>query len=1269
MEHRPTDSNSIASTIWFRKNSQERKRDGVRTTMKFNTLILAILMLSGVVLPMMPEVHPQIPRNEGDEPLEFKSTPTTGSNTTNWQSDTTFTTDEIKVAENVGGGFNINIDQGTWWYGQKLENTTWISMRQTDWLTGDYVYLECKNNDNNQIKCWLRGTVSGEYNFWIELTGGAWNEDTFRYETPEFSMDYTDVYEFGFPMIWDEENSRLGIKVSGTFDIDPLISEIPDGVLDENNYKQHVVQADHFEYIFYHSGSYFRYIYRNTTTAENGDASWINSTKAWAVNKTYATTYPYVQGGVNAAYPIAFDTNGTHVYGFVNTPADGSDKCGREATASRIGCFLLFNITRQGDKNNVTDGYNAGQLVIHSNASIPCLGNAGVGSSCGNWADEMGNCTTGTGNSYCSVAVSMNSSGNPMVAWASRRSFGQQNGIFAPSIMIAVAENPAGATCFDSTAGTTHACTETEARNGAEGTWTTVGQVDSRYKVVGANSTHAAGSGNRYIWSPRATMGTTNGLGAATHGHSTTDIDMCSMGSGNMLFVKKNRTGSDSNQIWGRMWYQSNATWGSAFSIVQDTASKDNRDRDDIDLVCTPNSAGVMTAHLAWGIQDTAIGGSNGGNQPRVYYKNFTGPNIQPVTEGDTIAKWYTDGVQPDEDNNRVITDLQIVADNSTGVIGIYYLDTTGGVYFNTTGTFGTQGFIDTGQLEYHVQPSNTNPATGYGDRTTWIMSAPKYYNGTGIATEVHMIIGTNQNNTYVDYYNSTMMVESKFIFYGQAGQAMVVSNMTFYSYRNATLLTSSTECSTCNVLIQPGWYLIDNIYRGNSNANINITEAGSLQTRFYVGNGYNTSNGFIVGNVTITINFYRELLDDGGNVSPWPDPNCGGKCPAEYMVGDGTDNEYKIRASIWFGNQKVEKEFDGFGTRTDQTVADKRTFFVDTEPTMIQFRYDARGDADYNASRWLMPTAKCPTNEGCSIPLTMTLSDFNSNRCGSDECPHYIYAFDLVDPTITSFIGGTFIVKKQTTNGIILITEQPIPADMQVETTLFYREEYLLSVMNAEKTKETSIGTFLAEDDVTTSVIIQDISFSPEIIVQHKYIRWDVVHNRTAGTVRLWFADVNNQTSNVNLIIWNMSGIQYNATQTAQTFSVTWPGASSNVTQQYWAKIVVSHNDFGQIVESKPVRSYGSPANFIDFGFCPTCSDRLIPTDSPWFVYIGGFATIFVAGLFSTASAVAGTLILATWVGIMYQFGFFPGMESIMMVFILLFAVITVFAISRRDW
>ena len=98
-------------------------------------------------------------------------------------------------------------------------------------------------------------------------------------------------------------------------------------------------------------------------------------------------------------------------------------------------------------------------------------------------------------------------------------------------------------------------------------------------------------------------------------------------------------------------------------------------------------------------------------------------------------------------------------------------------------------------------------------------------------------------------------------------------------------------------------------------------------------------------------------------------------------------------------------------------------------------------------------------------------------------------------------------------------------------------------------------------------------------------------------------------------------------------------------------------------------MKTHGSPGNFIDFGRCPTCTDRLLEMDSPWFVYISGFATIFVAGLFSTASAVAGTLILAAWVGIMYQFGFFPGMESIMMAMIMLFAIITVFAISRRDF
>ena len=167
---------------------------------------------------------------------------------------------------------------------------------------------------------------------------------------------------------------------------------------------------------------------------------------------------------------------------------------------------------------------------------------------------------------------------------------------------------------------------------------------------------------------------------------------------------------------------------------------------------------------------------------------------------------------------------------------------------------------------------------------------------------------------------------------------------------------------------------------------------------------------------------------------------------------------------------------------------------------------------------------------------------------------------------------------------------------------------------------------------------------------------------------MNIWFRDVNNQTTSVNLIIWNSSGIQYNSTQTAQSFSLTWPSASSNATHTYWAKIVVNHQVFGEIIESKAIRSYGSPASFIDFGRCPTCTDRLLPMDSPWFVYISGFATIFVAGLFSTASAVAGTLILAAWVGMMYQFGFFPGMETIMMVFILLFAVITVFAIARRE-
>jgi len=772
----------------------------------YHALLLTFLILTGVVLPMMPTAHPQIPRDENSEPLEFSSSPTSGNNSTDWQRDTTFTSEEINVASGRGG-FSLNIDQGTWWFGSKRENSTWVSLQQRDFLTGDYVYLECKNNIEGEIKCWLRGTVTGEYNFWISMSGGVWSDRTISYSTNNYVMDFTDVYEYGFPMIWDEENSRLGIKVSGTFDIDPTISDINyNALVQKSNYQETVVQQGHFEYVFYKvaaEGSnpqQLRYVYRNTTNVANGDTSWYNGTKVNSVNRTYSTNQNYVQRteDTNAAYGFAFKSNGTHIYGFV---AVNSAPCGSRSTTNcgngNAGAFLLFNVTQAGDAHNVT-GHNVGSLAIHTNASVPCLGEGDPGT-CGHWDQENGDCQS---SGACGLDVSMNSTGFPMIIYTSQRSQGT-NQKFAPQIIVTIAENPVGGQCLPKGsfgAGDLGACDQNHARNGAQGTWTLASQTskDTSGITAGANSTHAAGSGHRYTWSSQDTMGTELGLTAAAgSGNHAFTIAVCSMGSGNMLIAKHNRTsaGDDTSGVWARFWYQSNATWGSQFPIYRAQSQGGNNativsfmDRaDDIDLTCTPNSAGVMTAHMAITVSNIY----SGKNGPRVLYANFTDATY---TENghQTIVKWEKNGELADRSN--VALGAEIVSDNSTGTIGIFTLDNYGRVHWNGTGLFGTQGFKDTGTLYINI----TGAVSEVHDETETFSMQP-HYNGSTLAGTA-VINGmvqttssscpdstTNSCNTYIEWYNSSVTVEGKMIFYSQSGQAMVLTNATIYSWRNQT--------------------------------------------------------------------------------------------------------------------------------------------------------------------------------------------------------------------------------------------------------------------------------------------------------------------------------------------------------------------------------------------------------------------------------------------------------------------------------------------------
>ena len=1201
--------------------------------------MLAFLIASPMFVSLLP-VHAQIPRDENSEPLEFSSSPTTGNNSTEWQRDTLFANEKIEVWKGHPSELEIGLSQDGWWYGQTRTNSTWVSMQQTSFITGDYVYMECKNNDSDQIKCWLRGSVTGEYNFWIDLSGGAWYEETNVYSTSGVQINFTDVAVYGFPMIWDETNSRLGIKVSGAFDIDPTISgSVGTGLYQHNEKNQGdiAVTVGHFDYLFLaHSGSNtwastwentLQYMFKNSS-----QAAWNNGTEYYSANRTYAANYPYLQNGVSALQNFDggwdFKTHGTHIYGFVTTRG-GDAKCGHGQTrdGGTAGCWLVFKPVTGSDPDAteiVDEGFTPGQLKLIINASVPCL------------ASVPGTCSTSNddGPQY-SVSVSMNSTGYPAIAYSYKET-ATGNSNFNWGIVLQRAENPVHATgCVAPDTGLYRACDEFDARNGANGTWTNPQQVDTEAEII------AGGSGHGYIWTNHQLASP-----AAEYTNYWTDIALCSMGSGNFLVVGKNATieSSTSQDIYARFWYQGNATWGTPFPI---DAAGDHHHHDNLDLTCIQNSVAdgsLFTAHLVWTKYQYP---SDSNITTWVIYTNFTSAAYDGTHVGDKETIWRVDTATADYRETRpenrpentdiighgeIIYSAGIVGDNSTGSVTVFYHTSYGRMYYNTTGWYGSGGFgmgksgqlYDAGCRETYVSDADDICYNSQYKQPA-ILSVQPLFNGTDITSYVPIFYsgatGSTKGIGYIQFSNVTS--PATFHFYDQQGTSIQIENMTLYYNLNQTSLTvgAGLDCSSCTVGLTPGFYNLTAIHRANTDKKINTTTS-----QFYIDAG-NTTASFLVGNVSIYFHLLDEITQETWDIESMP-----------------------IYADVW-----VENEKKTFLVSDDAS----KTQWLAKEPTNVNVRYQHTGG--YNSTRWeSSPGPACTSATGCTYNITTYLSDFTAYNA-------YNYAFTLVDPSVTNFINGTFIIRKYTTSGLIEISEHRIPLNTISTITLIYGEEYVLESRNKDGTKLISLGSFIAGTDLTQTLFIDKITFTPEILIQQKYIHWDAVHNRTAGTVKFWFQDANNRSSIIHYQIWNYSGVQYSGNTTAQEFSLIWTGASSNATQSYFIQFNVDHLDFGEIVESKPIRSHGSPANFINFGRCPSCTTDLIPSDSPWFVYASGAATIFVAGLFSSASATAGTLIVAVWVAMMYQFGFFPGMESIIIVFILLYAIMSVYALRRR--
>lgn len=1131
---------------------------------------LTILVLSTFVA-LLPS-YAQVNLPESGESLELVSASITGSNSSGWQRDTQFTQNgKIDVD---GGKMILDFEQESFlWYSMTKYNSTYVVHEQRNPWFGGIVQYICKNNLENEIKCWLRGSVTTPRDYRIGVEGGIWYPEHNIYIGHGYQFNLTDVAEYGFPIRYDEDTSELVIGVSGTFDIDPTITSTSIYA----NYRRDdvTVTVGHFNYIFYKTavgGSSIQYMYKNAS-----EVGWQNGTKVYATNRTYATHNNYLQktGDTFNQFAHVFKSNGTHIYGYAQVK---SGQCGGHSSDNEgrgmAGCFLLFNVTQAGSVHNVTDGYNVGSLVLHTNASVPCLG---AGGSCGgaDWDSEAG----GTG-AFVTVDVAMNSTGFPMVIWKSDIHDGGTN-TYNPWIMVSIAENPVGATCTEKSDFSQRACNQNDARNGKNGTWTNAYQIDTNAKII------AGGSGHRYSWSAIA-----SGDAISQHQWETAT---CSMGSGNMLIVQhnKSKSGNHNGAIWGRLWYQSNATWGTAFPIydvadVSDGGSGIRQD-DEMDLSCAPDSSGTMTAHLAWTdfSYDTAVNASG-----RVWYTNLTSASYTNSEDSRALVRQFNHAYWAQS--------VAISVDNSTGTIAIFYHSNEGLIYSNFTGYYGTIGF---GKIQGILM--DTGITTTDYDLEFSLQAAP-HWNGTATDSSgsVFLVYSADPGTEIAYGHWLNRSISSTLMFYDQQGAAVTMTNMTFTSNYNGSQLTVS-DCSTCYTALKSGTYVVNYLYRNNADMNIN---SSSISTTFYIDMGNRTAS-FIVGNLTITFSVKDEKTLEDWNVGAKP-----------------------IQADVWLNNEKVSYTINS---------NDDLRIFVPSSPSRVALLFGS----SLEFARFDTDPSPCMI-AGCDIQLSFYLADYSG----------YIvrdYTFNLNDPTVGVFDNGTMRTKKYLSTGLTTLDHQDIPLDQAVIISLIEGEEYVLTVYSQDGTSQSDIGFFTPTADTTINVNIQKVEFAPEQRSSQKYVLFSA--SRSGQNVTIYFKDLAAETTTVTFNIVNSSGIQYTNTYVSPTeLTVLWQGADTNLTHSYWVQMIASNDRFGAISETKPAYNNYINSQYITLLYTET-GESLLPQNSAWYVYVAMMIIIFTAGMFSVGTANIAGFVIALIGAMFYLIGWMPGANPIMIAVITL--------------
>lgn len=176
-----------------------------------------------------------------------------------------------------------------------------------------------------------------------------------------------------------------------------------------------------------------------------------------------------------------------------------------------------------------------------------------------------------------------------------------------------------------------------------------------------------------------------------------------------------------------------------------------------------------------------------------------------------------------------------------------------------------------------------------------------------------------------------------------------------------------------------------------------------------------------------------------------------------------------------------------------------------------------------------------------------------------------------ILDDPSNEFTTGLLRVERHLNNTIKTIHFTNWDIELKAQTYLIGGANYIISVVNADRTITRVIGPYVPIDGGAKVLTILTIDYTPKFNLAYHDVGWNF--SVTDTNIRITYNDTKSQTNNVSVWIYNgtnTSDILYHASATTALASFTYLPGNINLT--YLVKIEINHALYGFLTESRGI-------------------------------------------------------------------------------------------------